>query len=247
MRRVFIASCFLLFYFNSFCQESPPNKRPSGKSGEKKGPDDFLFALNVGGALGDTKKAVNNHMGNLGFGASIEALWDPFRWGGGKGPIRIGADISYSYYGRFISDVDINGYHGDYKTSYGIGRINAIFRLRPPNEKKFIPFADVFAGGNLYEADTKENLNAIETALGSKSQSFGGKSSFGFNKGIAAGFAIRTGKEEFFKLRVSGNWGTPVYYVVRNSVTYDAGQNRLVYQTGRAVLNYVLVEFGIGL
>ena len=242
MRRVFISSCFLFFCFSAFCQHDLSSRKSWGK----KGPDDVLVAINVGGALGETKKAVQNHMGNLGFGASLEVLWDPFRWGGGKGPIRFGGDISYSYYGRFISDVDINGYHGDYKTSYGIGRINAIFRLRPPNDSKFIPFADVFFGGNLYEADTKENLNAIETALGFKSESFGGKSSFGLNKGIALGFYIPAGEEDLCKIRVSYNWGTPVYYVVRNSVTYDAGSNRLVYQTGRAVLNYVLVEVGIG-
>ena len=241
IKKTAVISCFLFFCFYSFGQDNS-----TGKSNKKKGPDDVLLAINVGGALGDTKKAVQNNMGNLGFGLSLEMLWDPFRWGGGKGPVRIGGDIGYSYYGRFKSDVDINGYHGDYKTSYGIGRINGILRFRPTEEKNFVPFADVFAGGNLYMADTKENLNAIETALGFKSVSFGGKSSFGFNKGIGAGFSARVGKEDFVKLRVSGNWGTPVYYVVRNSVTYDAGSNRLVYQTGRAKLNYILVEFGIG-
>ena len=102
MRTVTICCSLLLFYFSDLSQDSLVNTAQSKKVAHKKGADDVFIALNVGGALGDTKNAVRNNMGNLGFGASIEILWDPFKWGGGKGPMRIGGEISYSYYGRFI-------------------------------------------------------------------------------------------------------------------------------------------------
>ena len=67
-------------------------------------------------------------MGNLGFGAGFAVLSNPFTWGKNKrnSPLRIGGEAGYTYYGRFLSEVNINGYKGDYKTSYGILQLNAI-------------------------------------------------------------------------------------------------------------------------
>ena len=64
-------------------------------------------------------------------------------------PVRIGAEIGYSYFGRFITDVSVNGYEGDFKTSYGIANLNGVFRIRPPVKHTLTPFLDFFCRGQL--------------------------------------------------------------------------------------------------
>lgn len=197
------------------------------------------------------QKAIENHMGNVGFGASLILVSNPFTCGrrDRNSPFRIGGELGYIYYGRFISHVNINGYRGDYKTSYGIANLNAIIRFRPAATGHFNPFVDVIAGGNFYISSTTENLNVIETALGIERLDFGGTSSTGFNKGIGLGFTAGSSlphKARFF-LRTTYNRGSTIKYVVRNSLSYDAGSNTLNYEKGRAPVEYFMVQIGIGM
>lgn len=197
------------------------------------------------------QKAIENRMGNVGFGASILFVSNPFSWGKKQknSPLRLGGEIGYTYYGRFISDVNINGFSGDFKTSYGIANLNAVIRFRPVTTGSFNPFVDIIAGGNFYLSSTKENLNALETALGIEKVDLGGTSSAGFNKGIGFGFTAGGPKPDQarFTLRATYNRGSSIKYVVRNSLAYDAGSNRLTYQRGRAPVEYFMIQVGIGI
>jgi hypothetical protein len=212
---------------------------------------DGSLTLQVGIPTAGMQKAIENHMGNVGFGVSLILASNPFSWGkrDKNSPLRLGGELSYTYYGRFISDVNINGYRGDYKTSYGIANINAILRFRPPVTSNFTPFIDVIAGGNFYLSSTTENLNVIETALGIERLDFGGTSSAGFNKGIGFGFTAGSAKEDKarFILRATYNRGSTIKYVVRNSLSYDPGSNTLIYERGRAPVEYFMVQIGIGI
>src|SRR3954470_14731730 len=125
-----------------------------------------LFALQVGFPSKAMQAAVKNNMGNLGFGLGICGLSNPFSWGRNKrnSPLRIGGEAGYSYYGRFLSEVNINGNKGSYKTSYGILQLNGIIQLRPAEPEAVTPFIELLAGGNFYLSTTKENLNAIESS-----------------------------------------------------------------------------------
>ncbi len=244
MKIVLFTSCLLLFKAIS-AQDEVEEKKSAVQSG------DFLLGFQFAIPGNEMKKAVHNKMANVGIGGSLYYLTNPLTWGKNKrnSAIRLGGELAYSYYGRFISDVNVNGYSGSYKTSYGILNLNAIFRIRPPHVTAVVPFADLIAGGNFYISTTKDNLDAIETAFGAKPTSMGDFSSSSFNKGFGIGVSIggtETQKARFV-VRFTCNWGSDIKYVVRNSVSYDGGSNELTYQVGKAPVRYALIQLGIGL
>jgi len=209
-----------------------------------------LLAFQVGIPSKKMQEAVQNNMGNIGFGGALTVLTNPFTWGRKKrnSCLRIGAELGYTYYGRFLSDVTINGYQGDYKTSYGILQLNGILQLRPVQEEYITPYLEVLAGGNFYLSSIRENLGVIESALGIPAFDLGGYSSASFNKGVAVG--VNIGKvrrnDARFALRVSYNWGSDIKYVVRNSLAYNANNNSLTYEVGKAPVRYLMAQVGIG-
>ncbi len=209
-----------------------------------------LIALQVGIPSKAMQPAVENKMGNLGFGIGISGFTNPFSWGRNKrnSPLRIGAEAGYTYYGRFLSDVSINGSRGDYKTSYGIVQLNGILQLRPSEPEVVSPFLEVLAGGNFYLSTTKENLTAIESSLGITAFDMGSYSSASFNKGVAVGcsFGKPYRDQARFTVRLSYNWAKNIKYVVRNSLAYNPSNGHLEYYTGSAPVRYLMAQIGIG-
>jgi hypothetical protein len=209
-----------------------------------------LLALQVGIPSKAMQQAVENKMGNVGFGLGLSVLTNPFSWGRNKrnSPIRIGGEAGYTYYGRFLSNVNINGYSGNYKTSYGIVQLNGLLQLRPSEPEKLSPFLEILAGGNFYLSTTKENLTAIESSLGIQAFDMGGYSSASFNKGVAIGCSFGKPREDRarFTLRLSYNLATSIKYVVRNSLAYNSSSGQLEYSVGRAPVRYLLVQAGLG-
>jgi hypothetical protein len=212
---------------------------------------DFLFGLQVGVPSKEMRPAIHNQMGDVGFGAGLMVLADPFMWGKNKreSVLRLGGGLGYTYYGRFKTDLNVNGYYGSLKTAYGILDAKAIVRFRPQLNRGFSPFADLQAGGDFYMSTTSDDLNAIESALGLENTDFESTSSASFTKGLGGGFAIgsKDPRQAKFVVRVMYNWGSRVKYIVRNSVEYHPSQNALTYQTARAPVRYVMVHVGIGL
>lgn len=243
MRQKLIAGFVFLFLFYS---------GTNGQSSRRKSVEtaNGLIALQVGIPSKAMQVAVENKMGNLGFGLGLSGLTNPFSWGRNKrnSPLRIGAEAGYTYYGRFLTKVNINGYTGDYKTSYGILQLNGIIQLRPQEPEKISPFAEILAGGNFYLSTTKENLSAIESGLGIPSFDFGGYSSASFNKGVAVGcsFGKVRQDEPRFTVRLSYNWGTSIKYVVRNSLAYNSSSGQLEYYVGKAPVRYLMAQIGVG-
>lgn len=194
--------------------------------------------------------AIRNEMGNIGFGGAAAVLSNPFSWGRNKrnSPLRVGGELGYTYYGRFLSRVNIGGYEGNYKTSYGIMQLNALVQLRPMYTEAFTPFLEVLAGGNFYLSTTRENLSVIESALGIPAFEMDSYASVGFNKGLAAGFTVgKPNASARLMVRVSYNVGSDIKYVVRNSLQVEPGSNRLSYQVGRAPVRYLMLQVGIGI
>jgi hypothetical protein len=244
MRQVFFCSVFFLAAslasFKSAAQETgTPKKQVEWING--------MLGLQVGVPVGGMEKAVKNKMGNLGFGAGILAVFNPLTWGKTKrqSPLWIGAEAGYTYYGRFLTEVDISGYKGDYKTSYGVLQLNALIRLRPRQTESINPFMDVLAGGSFYLSTIMENLDVFESSLGIEPISIDDFSSSSFNKGIAVGCNVRkrNGKGGGLTVRVSYNRGNTIKYIVRNSLVYNG---RWEYQVGKAPVSYFLVQIGIG-
>lgn len=211
-----------------------------------------MFAFQVGIPFEQMRPAIKNNMGNIGFGAALSVLTNPLSWGRNKrnSPLRIGAELGYTYYGRFLTDVNINGYRGYYKTSYGILQLNALLRLQPSQPAPIRPFFEILAGGNFYLSSTKEDLSAIESALGLQGFDIDSYGSAGFNKGIAVGCSFAKKKnidDARFALRLSYNRGSDIKYVVRNSLAYYPGSNSLGYQVGQAPVTYLMIQLGIGM
>lgn len=210
-----------------------------------------FFGLQVGIPSKTMQKAIKNNMGNMGFGAGLAILSNPFSWGANKrnSPLRIGGEVGYTYYGRFISEVDINGYRGSYKTSYGILQLNAVLQLRSKVPEPVTPFFEVLAGGDFYLSSIKDNLDVIESSLGVQAFELDSYSSASFNKGIALGCYIGNHQKRDaarLLLRLSYNRGNNIRYIVRNSLQYNPGNNRLEYQVDEAPVNYFLFTVGIG-
>lgn len=246
MKKFFLAFGLLIIAGDTFSQTAGEAKTDSHF--------DILLGANVGIPFPEMKRAIKNNMGDAGFGISFLCLSNPLSWGKKEGekkasPFRIGAEIGYTYYGRFKSNVFANGYGGDYKTSYGIAKLNAILRFRPAYARTFTPFADVFAGGNFYLSTIRENLGFLESSLGLQSVDFGGTASACFTKGVAAGFSVGSldRNKGRFVCRISYTDGSSIRYIVRNSLRYDPNYNRLVYEEGRAPLRYIMIELGIGI
>jgi hypothetical protein len=207
------------------------------------------LAFQVGAPTLPMQRAIRNQMGDIGFGAGLTVLSNPFSWGRNKrnSPFKLGAELGYTYYGRFLSDVNINGYNGSYKTSYGILNLNAIARVSLSHMHRITPFAEVLAGGNFYLSRTHENLSVIESALGIQSFDLDNFASVGFNKGLAAGIVVgRRQSGTGVVLRVSYNVGSDIKYIVRNSLTYDASANQLTYNISKAPVKYFMIQLGIG-
>jgi hypothetical protein len=209
-----------------------------------------VISFQVGVPSSTMQRAIKNDMGNLGFGAGLEVLSNPFTWGKNKrnSPLRIGGEAGYTYYGRFLSEVNINGYKGDYKTSYGILNLNAILQIRPQYTEVIRPFVELLVGGSFYLSSIKENLDLIESSLGVETFSLDSYSSASFNKGMAVGCSFGNPRKQAgrFTLRVSYNRGNSIKYIVRNSLEYDPGNNSLQYQVGRAPVSYFMIQIGVG-
>lgn len=227
-----------------------------GVSAQESGRQDLILetlwgqlAFQVGAPTLPMQKAIRNQMGDIGFGAGIAVLSNPFTWGRNKrnSPLKLGAELGYTYYGRFLSDVEINGYNGSYKTSYGILNLNAVARLSLNQMHRITPFAEILAGGNFYLSRTHENLSVIESALGVPKFDLDNFASVGFNRGLAAGLIIgKPGWGTGVLLRVSYNVGSDIKYVVRNSLRYDASYNVLTYDVARAPVRYFMIQLGFG-
>jgi hypothetical protein len=241
LSKIFCALAFLLPVLLSAQEEKPsyPLETLNG-----------ALSLQVGIPSEAMRDAIRNEMGDLGFGLGLSVLSNPFSWGRNKrnSPLRLGGELGYTYYGRFLSDVNINGFRGSYKTSYGILQLNAVAQLRPMYTEVFTPFLEILAGGNFYLSSTRENLSVIESALGIPAFEIDSYASVGFNKGIAAGFSVGKTRPDAARLqvRVSYNVGSDIKYVVRNSLIFDPAYNMLSYEVNRAPVRYLMVQVGIG-
>ncbi|HJW17291.1 MAG TPA: hypothetical protein VJ499_09220 [Flavisolibacter sp.] len=209
--------------------EASLNGKRASKSGNPK--EDDGIALNIGMPSRAMQQSIRNNMFNKGFGLSVLVVYNPFKH---ASVFRLGGEIGYTYYGRFKS--------GGLKTSYGIAHLVPVIRLRPDISTSIIPFADVFAGGDFYISNTKQDLDALETIAGIESYDFGSTISASFVKGLATGLMIRFSKTATSRLllRFCYARGTPIKYVDRASVDPVYG-----FLEGRSPVEYFAIQLGI--
>jgi hypothetical protein len=171
------------------------------------------------------KAMINNDMGNLGYGLSLQVI-------GSKKPstLKWGGNFSYTYFGRYLTDVS----GGDaLKTTYGLTNLNGVIRLTLKEPTNVTLYVDFFLGVRTYFSRTKWHFASSEE------EPLLRVVRTGFNRGAAAG--INFGKYKGAGLRFSYQWSGDARYVVRNSVQYTSGNN-ITYETAYAPITYGAVS-----
>jgi hypothetical protein len=251
MKKLFCLAFLTLFSLSLWAQVTTETTWKPIEPPAENGATDVLFGLQVGVPSREMRPAVHNRMGDVGFGVGLLVLSDPYTWGKNKrqSALHLGGGLGYTYYGRFKTEAQLNTYTGNLKTAYGIFDAKAIVRFRPQLDRDIHPFADLQAGADVYLSTTSEDLSGIESGLGAEAEDLDNTASASFTKGLGGGIAIgsRDPKKAKLVIRVMYNWGTRVTYIVRNSLQYDAYQNTLYYQRGKAPVRYVMIQLGVGL
>ena len=172
----------------------------------------------------EMKAMINNDMGDLGYGLSLQVV-------GNRKPstVKWGGNFSYTYFGRYLTDV---GGGGELKTTYGLTNLNGVIRLTLKQATNATPYVDFFIGLRTYFSRTKWHFASSEE------EPLLRVVRAGFNRGAAAG--INFGKYKGSGLRFSYQWSGDARYVVRNSVQY--ANDNITYETAYAPISYGAVS-----
>ena len=224
MRRIILFLVFALFSTMLKAQDSTFNdQQPSHKK------DSFS---KIEGSLGavvvipspDMKVMINNDMGNLGYGLSLQIVGrskpSTLKWGG---------NFCYTYFGRYLTDI---GGGDALKTTYGLINLNGVIRLTLKEPTNVTPYVDLFLGIRTYFSRTKWHFASSEE------EPLLRVVRAGFNRGAAAG--INFGRYNGAGLRFSYQWSGDARYVIRNSVQYINGN--IMYETTYAPITYGAVS-----
>jgi hypothetical protein len=231
MRKIILLFICAAFIPNCFSQDSAVIEKSPEITIQ---PDDHEGFLGVHLVIPSAKMrpAVSNNMGDLGFGLAFQMLSDPATWSRREkySCFRLGAGISYTYFGRYHTDVDFNRL----KTTYGIFNLNAVFRLRPFNDRKILPYLELFTGLSTYFSSTKWTKGSIA----SDDDGFlGAVTNSSLNKGIAVGLNFSNAKNPGWSLRAGYQWAGDLRYVVRNSIVYQS-PDKFNYREAYAPVQY---------
>lgn len=204
--------------------------------------------------LNELRDAVNNRMGDLGFGLSSGIVLNPF----GKekpSPFLPGIDLSYIWYG--VDKIGETSDHPPVKTTYNVYTLNGNIRALLTQTKKFAPFIDASLGAKIFNTRTKIDKNLLHTVLNDdQPEVLNTTNDTSLNYGLGAGFFIRKQQENntapassaglvngSFTVRILYYWGHDINYVKRDSVKITT-DNFVTYETGRTGTDMLVVQFG---
>lgn len=206
------------------------------------------FALINTVPMGGMRQAIQNRMGNMGFGVALNGYINP--WALVRNPrpsaLWFGGGFAYSYLGRDLSSLSNSNVRADYKTTYQLLQIDLMARLRPAEPLPALPFIEVFAGGCFYNSTLQENLTVLQTGLGQEPFVYGDFNSGTFNRGLAVGVQTTPARPGApgFSLRLAYNMGGRINYVVRNSLVLN-NDNRLQFATGETRARTISLQVGV--
>ena len=190
------------------------------------------------------RRAIQNSFGNLGFGAALGFVFNPFLR---KKPslVHLGLDFGYLNYG-IDKTLPVNYY--PLKTTYNIYTLNGLLRVQPKELRNFAPFADGMLGLKIFNTVTKVDEDALTTVINNPpSQVLQRTNHTIFNYGVGLGFTTGNPHKlegvRFF-LRVLYLWGGPATYVVRGSVQLDNAGN-VNFQTDQARTDMFVIHLGV--
>ncbi len=205
----------------------------------------FYFNSLVAVPSKEFREAMNNELGNLGYGLATGVVISPLLENK-PSPVLIGIDFGYFKYGQEKqSGTTISP---PLKTTYNVFTWNGIARLRPKFQHgKLTPFADGLLGLKLYNTKTKIDKDVIDFIFNdSQPDVINNVKNTSLNYGIGLGFYTNPIKPYApgFTLRVLYLWGDDATYVVRNSVKVTPAGD-VTFETGTANTSMLLIQLGI--
>jgi len=205
----------------------------------------FYFNTQVAIPHKEFREAIQNDLGNLGFGLATGVVLSPLLENK-PSPVLLGIDFSYFKYGQDKQSATVTS--PPLKTTYNVFTWNGVARLRPRFQRGSItPFADGLLGLKLYNTKTKIDKDVIDFIFNdSQPEVINNVKSTGLNYGLGVGFYTNPKQQTNpgFTLRALYLWGEDVNYVVRNSVKVTPGGD-VTFETARANTSMVLIQLGI--
>lgn len=210
-------------------------------SNNKRNVETFNYGIHLTVPTIQMRDLVDNRFMNLGLGLNVQYLIDPAEVLKKKSWVRIGAAINYSSFGRYITSTDV----GKLKTRYGVGNLNVICRLRPIEDKKFVPFLESSIGLSSYFSNTKwkepGNIEPFNTENLLKTLYY-------YTPGKSIGVGVKIGEpnnNEGLVIKCQYYWAGSTLFVPRNSISYDAYSNNFTYSSQWAELRYFTLTVAI--
>ncbi len=205
----------------------------------------FYFNTQVAIPSREFRQAIQNDLGNLGYGLATGIVISPLLENK-PSPVLLGIDFSYFKYGQDKQSATATS--PPLKTTYNVFTWNGMARLRPMyHQGALIPFIDGLLGLKLYNTKTKIDKNVIDFIFNNNQpEVINNVKNTSLNYGIGAGFYTNPKNQSNpgITLRVLYMWGNDVTYVVRNSVNVTASGD-VTFQTDRASTSMVLIQLGI--
>ena len=196
----------------------------------------------------ELKKAINNELGNLGYGFSTGFAVNPFMKKR-PSPVFLGAEFGYLFYG--VDTIEAKNDIPPLKTSYNVYSFNALGRVILTQSQRFVPFIDGLVGVKVFNTRTKIDKNLIDTALNDDQEELIHKTNdAGLNYSVGLGFYTRRAKKTpdearpSFSLRFLYVWGDETEYVIRDSIEVSPDMF-VTYETGRANTTMFQIQFGL--
>lgn len=204
----------------------------------------FYFNTQVAVPSKEFREAIQNDLGNLGYGLATGIVISPLLENK-PSPVLLGVDFSYFKYGQDKQSGTTTS--PPLKTTYNVFTWNGMARLRPIYQHGAVtPFIDGLLGLKLYNTKTKIDKNVIDFIFNNNQpEVINNVKNTSLNYGIGAGFYTNPKNQSSpgFTLRLLYMWGNDVTYVVRNSVKVTPAGD-VTFETARANTSMVLIQLG---
>ena len=205
----------------------------------------FYFNTQLAIPTKEFRDAIQNELGNLGYGLATGILISPLLENK-PSPVLLGLDFGYFKYGQDKQSGTSTS--PPLKTTYNVFTWNGMGRLRPRFQRgSVIPFVDGLLGVKLYNTKTKIDKDIIDFIFNdNQPEVINNVKDTGLNYGLGLGFYTASKKQGVpgLTLRALYLWGDDVTYVVRNSVKLTPGGD-VSFETARANTSMLMIQLGI--
>ncbi|TDQ18482.1 hypothetical protein DFQ04_0284 [Algoriphagus boseongensis] len=201
----------------------------------------------VGIPVGEFKNAIDNSLGDLGFGGGFHFLLNPKKEG--YSPLLLGLDFNYLNLGT--EKTPESQFLPKLKTTFNYFTLGPLFRLALTDKQTgMIPFVDALIGMKIMNTKTRVDNDLVDTLLDQEYlESLLSTNYEGLTYGVGIGFYHRAKPKEANELggslfvKLMYQYGDKTKYVIRNTIEVNpAGQ--ITFEENRAQTSMITLQFG---